>query len=322
MAVVQVPQFYDASNFSNADLIPFWRETDGSMFNITYDELFVQIESSLGGGVFVQKSGDTMTGPLVISSGGLVVNNDVSIGGNLIIDGSLFVRSVEAIDVSSAFIVLNTGQTGTPPASMQSGIVVDRGDLEPYVFLYDESTEDFRVGVAAPTTGPSFDDSSTQAVATREDTPLDGGVALWNAALNRFDTSTYSGGGGDIWQEDSSNNVTLTDPSNNVVLSMVEIAEDSGANIQFLDMPVSATPAADTEESYTFDMDGSTALKVYGTATGSGAVKEIGVVVEANYQYMGDPNTNGSWRFYVDGSSNLTFEKRTGGSWVFGGQFT
>ena len=37
---------------------------------------------------------------------------------------------------------------------------------------------------------------------------------------------------------------------------------------------------------------------------------------------MGDPATDGSWRFYVDGSSNLTFEKRVGGLWTFGGQFT
>ena len=595
MAIVQLPAFYDASNFAPLDLIPFWRVSDGSMFNITYDELYVQLEASIGGGVsfsawngltltdsslalggilndgitdidasnadagginfgvntrlsefqanaaaitlttdelivsglntttgdtpyalvmdvvdssiayrqlgsmawntgtdYVLKAGDTMTGPLTISAGGLSVANDVSITGDLLvsgdttfagdvnIDGSLFITSIETIDVSGRFIVLNTGQTGTPPSTMQSGIVIDRGDLDPYVFLFDESTEDFRIGIAPVDASNSFDDASTQAVATREDTPISGGYAIWNSTLSRFDTSTsnfitgnasdnyiavgaaspnnieaaigftYNGplgfgqitgnsnsdtglsavnndtttggarwvalvnatttgdayiqlgveseryyalgidnsdsdklklttnavsagtpsdasilltidpvsqiftfnsnvGGGDaslflnaagtwatpdgtggggtdvsvFWQEDPSDNtnVVLIDPSQNVQLSAIEVEEDGGT-VQLVNMPVSTAPTLGTQESYTFDMDGSVALKIYGRASGSGALTETAVVVEATYQYMGDPNTNGSWRFYVDGSANLTFEKRVAGTWTFGGQFT
>jgi len=165
------------------------------------DGLIQNLDSSLD--LYVAKSGDTMTGELVISNGGLQVNGDVSImsnsnlyvdgnttiKGNLTLNGSLYVVDVETIDVSSAYIHLNTGLTGTPPTSLQSGIVVGRGDEEPYVFLFDESQQTFRIGIAAQTS-TGYLDASTQAVATREDNPLADGIAYWNSTLNRFDTST------------------------------------------------------------------------------------------------------------------------------------
>ena len=178
--------------------------TFGDRWIPDYGAVKAYVDSSIGTN-FVEKTGDTMTGALSITNGGLqvgtigspfdtslysdlYVHRDLTIGGNLSIDGSLFVRSVEAIDVSSSFITLNTGQTGTPPASMQSGIVVARGDLDPYVFIYDESTESFRIGIAPVQTGPSFDDASTQAVATREDSPSANGVGFWNNSFDRIDT--------------------------------------------------------------------------------------------------------------------------------------
>ena len=162
------------------------------------------LEGDLGN--YVLKAGDTMTGPLTISNGGLVVSNDVSIsgdtlvsgdlivstdafvGGNLTVDGSLYVVNQETIDVSAAFIHLNTGLTGTPPATMQSGMVVGRGDEEPYVFIFDETLDTFRIGIAAETS-TGYLDSSTQAVATREDSPESWGIGYWNGNLFMIETS-------------------------------------------------------------------------------------------------------------------------------------
>jgi len=76
-----------------------------------------------------------------------------------------------------------------------------------------------------------------------------------------------------------------------------------------------------TEESYAFNIDGSTVAKVYGNAQTGGTLNEIGWVVETA-QYMGDPQTNGSWRFYPDSNGDLVFEKRISGTWTEKGKFT
>ena len=150
---------------------------------------------------YVQKTGDTMSGGLQVGSGvgsgtdvsiygGLYVEDDVTIGGTLTVDGSMIVRGVETIEVSAGYIYLNQGEVGTPPASMQSGIVVGRGTENPYVFVYDESEKEFRIGESSPDTGSGYSDASTQAVATREDAPQTTGVAFWNDTESRFDTNT------------------------------------------------------------------------------------------------------------------------------------
>lgn len=169
------------------------------------------IEASLGD--YVRKDGDTMTGDLIISGAGLSVSGDTSlgnfhstgdgillgdltVGGNFTVDGSVIYINTVTVNVSDNIIYLNQGLTGTPPATLQSGIVVGRGDEEPYVFLFDEDTQTFRIGVAEETS-TGFLDASTQAVATREDAPTVDGIAVWNNTLNRFDTYpalTFDGG--------------------------------------------------------------------------------------------------------------------------------
>ena len=173
-------------------------------WNVNQDISIANISSAQGN--YVKIAGDLMTGGLQVGTvgaqrdvsiyGGLYVHNGATIGGDLYVDGSLYVTNVQTIDVSAGFIRLNTGMTGTPPASMQSGIAVERGDLEPYVFIFDENTQDFRIGIAVETS-TGFLDASTQAVATRQDSPTDTAVAYWNQTLNRFDTAsgfTYASG--------------------------------------------------------------------------------------------------------------------------------
>ncbi|NJO90212.1 MAG: hypothetical protein HC831_15660 [Chloroflexia bacterium] len=176
---------------------------DINLYQTIQDASILAIESSLGD--YVRKDGDIMTGPLVITEGGLEVGSigtplDVSIysnlyihsnttiGGTLRVDGSVYITNTETIDVSANFIHLNTGLTGVPSASMQSGIEIGRGDLEPYVFLFDESSQTFRIGIATDTS-MGYLDSSTQAVATRQDNPIADGVAYWDDSESRFDTT-------------------------------------------------------------------------------------------------------------------------------------
>jgi hypothetical protein len=134
----------------------------------------------------------------------------------------------------------------------------------------------------------------------------------------------YSGGtwinSDDYWTVTS----TLITPTNadlDVQLNSIEIKEDAGA-VTLVDMSVSGVPIQGTEESYRFDIDATPMLKLYSEADGASGITNTGVVIQATYQYIGDPNTNGSWRFYINGSSQLVVEKRTGGSWEASGIFT
>jgi hypothetical protein len=56
-----------------------------------------------------------------------------------------------------------------------------------------------------------------------------------------------------------------------------EIAEDSGA-ITMIDFPVSATPAAGLEQSYTFKIDGNNLLTVMAEADHAGSIQNIKLI--------------------------------------------
>jgi len=144
---------------------------------------------------YVRKDGDTMTGPLILDSSLRVLEkasflSDVDIKGDLRVDGSTTFIHTNIIDVSGPFINLNTGLTGSPPAWLQSGMIIERGDASSYAFIFDETRQEFRVGIVnAPDPSNVFQDLDTQAVATREDTPVPTAIPFWNGDQYRFDTS-------------------------------------------------------------------------------------------------------------------------------------
>ena len=198
-AIANIYAYIDGSLYAlNASINSASFATNSSIgtWNSTY------INPSLG--AKVSKSGDTMTGALTISTGGLIITSgDVSImggdtyvsqhlhvGGNLQIDGSLIYTNISSISVSTGFIQLSTGITGAPPLTLQSGIIVNRGNQPPYIFVYDEDQQTFRIGISQLETSTHYSDASTQAVATRQDAPVSNGVSFWNNTLNRFDTSS------------------------------------------------------------------------------------------------------------------------------------
>ena len=163
------------------------------------DASIERIDSSLGD--YVNRAGDTMTGDLIVPGisvtndvsigGGLSIIGDVEIGGDLTVDGSITYVNTTILDVSTNFIRLNTGLVGAPPSWLQSGIVVERGSEDPYVFIFDETKDTFRIGITSiPDASGVYLDASTQAVATREDDPVINAIATWNDLTKRFDTST------------------------------------------------------------------------------------------------------------------------------------
>lgn len=89
---------------------------------------------------------------------------------------------------------------------------------------------------------------------------------------------------------------------------------DSGA-IVAMDMPVSATPAAGTEESYSYRVDGDTIMKVYAEADSAGGIQNPGVVVEyqINLKEMTTPTAITNYgAVYTKSDNNLYFQDGAG----------
>lgn len=120
---------------------------------------------------YVNLSGDTMTGVLTIQ-------DNLNVLGDLFVSGTTVSLTAEHVRTTDNIIRLNDGEVGAGVTSLSAGIEVDRGSLTNYEFLFDETTDTFRIGEVG----------TLQAVATREDSPTDNGIAYWDSASLIFKT--------------------------------------------------------------------------------------------------------------------------------------
>ena len=125
--------------------------------------------------------------------------NDVIVSGNLVVNGTETIVNSETVTTKDNQIMLNSGEVGTGVTAGKAGIVIDRGTATNYEFVFVEADDSFKIG----------ENGSLQTVATREDSPLDTGVAIWNGVENRFDAvrdvnvdSVILGGGTLSWNSD------------------------------------------------------------------------------------------------------------------------
>jgi len=109
----------------------------------------------------------------------LTVQNDLVVTGNLTVNGTTTTLDTQTVQATDNEIVINYGETGAGVTLGYGGLRVDRGTATDYLFQFNEASDDFRIG----------EDGSLQAVATREDTPNDNGVAFWDSATFKFETS-------------------------------------------------------------------------------------------------------------------------------------
>ena len=103
--------------------------------------------------------------------------DDVTVMGNLHVLGAEVKHDVDHYRVADNKITLNYGETAAGVLAGTAGVEIDRGTARGYEFVFDEDTDTFRVGLAATDVLPS----ETQAVATREDVPIDNAVVTWNS---------------------------------------------------------------------------------------------------------------------------------------------
>ena len=110
-------------------------------------------------------------------TGSLTVSGNIIVGGDMTVLGNATTLNTETVLVEDNILVLNAGLTGVPPSNLVSGIEIERGTETNYQFVFEESTDLFKVGLA----------NDLQAVATRADVVQDKTIAFWNATEARFD---------------------------------------------------------------------------------------------------------------------------------------
>jgi hypothetical protein len=110
------------------------------------------------------------------------ITNDLTVGGNLTVNGMTTVINTDILEVKDNIIEINSDEVGpgvTTPQGL-SGIQVNRGGLTSYQFVFRETDDSFCIGQV----------SDLQTVATREDSPLNRGLIIFNSTLNRLDSVT------------------------------------------------------------------------------------------------------------------------------------
>lgn len=110
----------------------------------------------------------------------LQLTGDAVVEGNLYVRGNATVLDTNVTEFEDNIVLLNRLETGSGVTLNQAGFEINRGSLESYRIVFNEPDDTFRIGVL----------SNTQAVATREDHPLDKGIMMWNESTKRLDSRT------------------------------------------------------------------------------------------------------------------------------------
>ena len=114
-----------------------------------------------------------------LDKAGGVITSDLTITGNLTVNGGSTVVNSTTVTTNDNVIVINNGEAGSGVTAGEAGIEVDRGIATNYKFVFDEASGSFRIGNI----------NNTQPVATREDSPIVNGLAIWDTASNKFITT-------------------------------------------------------------------------------------------------------------------------------------
>lgn len=116
----------------------------------------------------------------------IYTSGNVTIGGDLTVTGTLFYTDTEIVQVSDNTIIVNYGEAGAGVTKRYAGLEVDRGSEVDYWLVFDENSDNFRIGVSGVQS--SFNSYPLQPVATREDAPVNTRVAWWDAPNYTFRT--------------------------------------------------------------------------------------------------------------------------------------
>lgn len=122
----------------------------------------------------VEQYSNTVSQPVLETSdvlfNKLVLTDSLIVGGNLTVNGSTTVISTETIEFQDNIIEINSGESGDGVSANLSGIQINRGSASPYQFVFQESSNLFKIG----------QEMDLQTVATRQEYPMSNGIMIFN----------------------------------------------------------------------------------------------------------------------------------------------
>ncbi len=108
----------------------------------------------------------------------VTTTNDLTVGGNLLVNGSTIISHSDIVNFKDNIILVNADETTSGVSLNLSGIEIERGTSTNFQAVFQESTDLYKIGFTG----------NLQAVATREDTPLNNGVMVYNPSFQRLDS--------------------------------------------------------------------------------------------------------------------------------------
>jgi len=224
---------------------------------------------------------------IMVETSGTTVYDDLTVTGDLFVDGTTFVVNQTEVRTADNTIVVNYGEPGAGVTAGTAGMQVDRGTLPDYFFIFAENTDTFRIG----------EEGDTQAVATREDDPESNVVPWWNDTMKRFDTAgdTY------IMVDQTSGSVVISENSVNAfTVEENGITLETGATIN--EFSTDETLAGDSDTAVPTEK----AVKAYVDAQIGGSANMI--FEDDSYVKVIDDGTNtGIVEVAVDGNLVTSF---------------
>ena len=122
---------------------------------------------------------ENLDGRYLLLTGG-TVDGSLTIQGSLTVNGGAFEAFTETVNIEDNLGIINSGETGSGITAGFAGWKVDRGSESDFLFGYQESNSAFSVGK---------DGTTLQAIATREDAPINEGVMYWSDSESKLKTS-------------------------------------------------------------------------------------------------------------------------------------
>jgi len=77
----------------------------------------------------------------------ITTSGDLTVTGDLTVNGQTTTVNTTELTIEDNLMTLNSGQTGTPPTSLRSGIEVERGDTANAILQFNENTDKWEFSV-------------------------------------------------------------------------------------------------------------------------------------------------------------------------------